>query len=109
MGAGLNRTFWNLFRFVDNMLYYSGKLIRIWFLAYLGWSFYDLFASPELKQMVREAANDNKPIEKTVEEVRKEDGQRNCRHLYQIRGLWNFFCPFCGKKLLEGEPPRWQI
>lgn len=102
-------SFWNFWRFTDNILYFSRKLFRVWFLAYLGWSVYDLFGSPELKQAVEDAKRGNKPVEKTVEELQIEEEQNHCRHLYQIRGLWNFFCPFCGKKLLEGEPPRWQI
>ncbi len=109
MGAGIYRTFWSVFRFAENVWYYAGKLIRVWFLAYLGWSFYDLFGSPALKEAVHDAARGNQPIQKTVEELRIEKEQEHCRHLYQIRGLWNFFCPLCGKKLLEGDPPMWQI
>ena len=109
MAMGMYRSFWNLVRVTEDMFYLGGKLIRMWFLAFIGWSFFDLFGSHDLKQAVHDTARENPPIVKTAEELQIDEGQRRCNHLYQIRGLWNFFCPLCGKKLLEGKPPRWQI
>jgi len=109
MAASFDRTIWRAWRILDGGFSIFKRFLRIGFLVYFGWSFYDLFASPALKQAVNDARRGNQPIQKTTEEIRIGEEQQHCRHLYQIRGLWNFFCPLCGKKLLEGDPPWWQI
>jgi len=109
MGAGFDHTIWRAWRVARDGFYNLKRLLRVLLMIYLGWCFYDLFASPGLKKAVHDAARNNQPVQKTAGEIQIEEEQRHCRHLYEIRGLKNFFCPLCGKKLLEGKPPRWQI
>lgn len=99
----------------------------LWFfLAVLLWDFTDLLGIPliqGLKAEIHEAASfpaklfvkeDPAKAEARIDEdqrrVVREWVQAHCRHITRRNGLWNYFCPLCGKKLIEGiDPPMWQI
>ena len=97
-----------------------------WLFAVLVWDFTDLLGIPliqDLKAGIHEAASvptkvfvkeDPAVIQAQIEQEErikiKEWAQAHCRHIHQRNGLWNYFCPLCGKKLIEiGDPPLWQI
>ena len=97
-----------------------------WLFVVLVWDFTDLLGIPliqGLKAGIHEAASvptkvfvkeDPAAIQAQMElEERKKIkvwAQAHCRHIHQRNGLWNYFCPLCGKKLIEiGDPPLWQI
>ena len=96
-----------------------------WLLAVLAWDFTDLLGIPaiqSLKAEIQEVASvpskffvkdDRLKIQTHIEqEERKriaEWSQAQCQHIYKRNGLWNYFCPLCGKKLIPGDHPWWQI
>lgn len=97
-----------------------------WLFAVLVWDFTDLLGIPLIQGLKAEmqqvasvpaklfAKKDQAAIQAQIErEERKrivEWAQAHCRHIHKRNGLWNYFCPLCGKKLIEiGDPPLWQI
>jgi len=97
-----------------------------WLFAVLVWDFTDLLGIPliqDLKAGIHEAAGvpaklfaKEDPVA-TQALIKREERKRivewaqaHCRHIHKRNGLWNYFCPLCGKKLIEiGDPPLWQI
>ncbi len=97
-----------------------------WLFAVLVWDFTDLLGIPLIQGLKAEihaaasvpaklfAKEDPAAIQAEIErEERKRIvawAQAHCRHIHKRNGLWNYFCPLCGKKLIDiGDPPLWQI
>ena len=96
-----------------------------WLLAVLAWDFTDLLGIPliqSLKAEIQEAAStpgkffvkdDQLKIQAQIEQGERKQivewAQDHCQHIYKRNGLWNYFCPVCGKKLIPGDHPWWQI
>ncbi len=97
-----------------------------WLFAVLVWDFTDLLGIPLIQGLKAEiqdvasfpgklvAKEDPAAIQAQIEQEERrairEWAQAHCRHIHKRNGLWNYFCPLCGKKLIEiGDPPLWQI
>jgi len=52
---------------------------------------------------------DPRKIEEEARRKAIESLQAQCPHLHKRPGFWNYYCPLCGKKLIPGDHPRWQI
>lgn len=101
--------FWrNIYLGYQLVKFCLGLFLVIWF----AWSFIDLFRPQALRKPIHETypvLKNPEDAAKIARELRRIDTQERCVHMTETRGLKNFFCPVCGKKLLPGEPPRWQI
>ncbi|PIW65538.1 MAG: hypothetical protein COW12_01345 [Candidatus Omnitrophica bacterium CG12_big_fil_rev_8_21_14_0_65_45_16] len=97
-----------------------------WLFLVLIWDFTDLLGIPlvqDLKAGIHKVASYPEKIftkeDPAARQARIEQEERkkikawaqaHCRHIHKRNGLWNYFCPLCGKKLIEiGDPPLWQI
>lgn len=96
-----------------------------WLFLILLWDFTDLLGIPliqDLKAQIHEAVSAPAKLfvkedparirEKALAEAGRieiEAIQARCRHITRRNGLWNYFCPLCGKKLIPGDHPWWQI
>ena len=126
-GIGLVWRLTRLLWFWISIVWYGAKALFFWWLfLVLIWDFTDLLGIPlvqDLKKDIQAAVSTPlKPFTKqtpaeTGERIKEEErrvvrewAQAHCRHITRRNGLWNYFCPLCGKKLIDvGDPPMWQI
>ena len=101
--------------------FWTRRTIGILIFTFLGWEFLELIGPGRvIREAVVEEIQSSFPFNllvkespiKTQEEARKravEVVQAHCRHVTHANGSWNYFCPLCGKKLLDRDPHPWQI
>ncbi len=101
--------------------FWTRQIIGVVIFVTLGWSFLELVGPGRVlrEALVAEIQStfpfnlfvkeDPAKIEAEARRIAIESIQARCSHIWERNGLKNHFCPLCGKKILPGDYPLWQI